>query len=398
MVASANMCIQCKGGKALCGHKRCPLLSKIEFIPKVEKQMKTTEFFGPSTSVFVGHVGYPHVNVGPVGALGFAEKIDQPENWFGMDYNSIIEMRSMALRSKQGEHIKSRSRFVEENKLLAMAKNSPDVEMNFYRKPTYRFSFSDVTQPMGPSADLDKLKMVDNVKIPHKVDYVVNDDLKSVQQIKMLYKKFDVYYIMNILSSGALGIREDQKMVPTRWGITAVDDMLAKHLMEKIRNYPQVKNYLVYESKYLDNHFIILLMPGSWEYENFEAWAPGSTWAQQAKETFLVEEYEPFKGRTTYAEGQGGGYYAARFGVCEALDEMKRQARVIVFREINEGYIVPVGVWVPRENIRNAFKTLPKVFNTLDEALNYVEPKLKVPLSKYKEQSTILKQKRLLDF
>lgn len=398
MVSAGNLCIQCKGGKALCGHARCPLLSKIEFIPKVEKQLKTTEFFGPATSVFVGHVGYPNVNVGAVGALGFAEKIDQPENWFGMDYNSIIEMRSMALRSKTNEHIKSKSRIVQENQLLALAKNAPDVEMKFQKKPVYKFSFSDITQPMGPSARLDKMKMIDNVKIPHKVDHIVHDDLRAVDQINLLYKRYDTYYIMNVLSSGILGKQEDQKMVPTRWGITAVDNMLAKALMEKIRNYQQIKNFMVYESQYLDNNFVILLMPGNWEYENFESWAPGSTWAQDAKETFLVEEYESFKGRTTYADKESGGYYAARIGVCEGLDEMRRQARVVVFREVSEGYVIPVGVWQVRENVRNAFNTTPKIFNTFDEALSHVESKLKIPLSKYKAQSKIFAQKRLLDF
>jgi hypothetical protein len=304
----------------------------------------------------------------------------------------------MALRSKTKQHIKSKSRFVQENQLLAMSIRPTDVEMNFKKKPTYRFSFSDVTQPMGPSAELEKLKMVDNVRIPQRVDQIVNDELKSVEQIKMLYQKFDIYYIMNILSSGALGMKEDQKMVPTRWSITAIDDMLAKHLIGNIRNYQQIKNYVVYESQYLDNKFVIMLMPGNWEYENFEAWAPGSTWAQGAKETFLTEEYEPFTGRTTYADKEGGGYYAARLGVCEGLEEMKRQARVIVFREISEGYVIPVGVWQVRENVRNAFKGMPKIFNTFNDAIWYVESKLRIPVSNYKEQSRILKQKRLADF
>jgi hypothetical protein len=395
---SANLCLQCKGGKALCGHSICPLLSKIEFIPKISEQMNKTEFFGPSTSVFVGHVNYPRVYVGPIGALGFKDKIDAPETWFGMEYNSIIEMRSMTLRSKSIEHVKSKSNFVEDNQLLAMSVKPTDVEMNFRRKPVYKFSFSDVTQPMGPSAPIEKLKIIDNPKIPQKVDYIVGDELKAVEQVNMLYNEVNIYQIMNILSSGSLGKDEAQKMVPTRWGITAIDDMLAKSMMQRIRDYPQVKNFRVYESQYLDNHFMILFMPGKWEYENFESWAPGSTWAQQAKEMQVIEEYEPFEGRTTYADKEGGGYYAARFGVCEALDAMKKQARVIVFREISEGYVIPVGVWQVRENVRNAMTNLPKEFTTMDEAINYIGAKTRVPILTYKEESKILKQKRIFDF
>ena len=169
-------------------------------------------------------------------------------------------------------------------------------------------------------------------------------------------------------------------------------------MMKRIRQYPIVNNYLVYESKYLDNTFIILLIPGGWEYENFEAWTPGSTWAKEAKEAFILDEYEPFKGRTKYADKEGGGYYAARFGVCEALDEMKKQARVIVFREISEGYVIPVGVWQVRENVRNAMNPVPKKFQIMKEAMDYIQTRLNLPLSKYREKSEILKQKRISDF
>jgi hypothetical protein len=396
---SANLCLQCKGGKALCGHSICPLLSKIEFIPKISEQMNKTEFFGPSTSIFVGYYGYPQVNIGPVGALGFAEKIDQPQNWFGMDYNTIIEMRSMALRSKTKQHVKSKSRFVQENQLLAMANNSPDVEMNFKKKPTYRFSFSDVTQPMGPSAELDKMKLIDNVHISRKVDYIVHDDLKAAEQCYSMYQVgVDIHKVMNILSSGALGVDENQKMVPTKWSITAFDDLVTKKLLENVRTSFEIKEIQTFESEYLGNHFIILLIPGKWEFENFEAWSPGSTWALDAKETQMVGEYEPFEGRTTYAKGQSGGYYASRFSIVEYLHNIKRQARVVAFREISEKYVVPLGVWLVRSCVKHAFDDSPTKFSSLKEALTFISSKLKLPIHNYLKDSKILCQTRLLDF
>jgi len=399
MVAGANLCLQCKGGKALCGHSRCPLLSKIEFIPKVLDQMNKTEFFGPSTSVFVGHYGYPQVNIGPIGALGFADKIDQPESLFGMDYNSIIEIRSMALRSKTKQHVNSKSRFVQENQLLAMATNLPDVEMNFRKKPVYKFSFSDVTQPMGPSAELDKMKLIDNVKIPNAVDRIVNDELKSVDQCYALYRVgTDIHKIMTIFSSGALGLDKNKKLVPTKWSITAFDDLVTKKLLEDIRTSFEIKEIQTFESEYLGNHFVILMIPGKWEFENFEAWSPGSTWALDAKETCLVEEYEPFEGRTTYAQGQSGGYYASRFSIVEYLHNVKRQARVVAFREISEKYVVPLGVWLVRSAVKHAFNSPPTKFNSLNEALNFVSSKLKLPIHNYLKDSKILRQTRLLDF
>jgi hypothetical protein len=146
-------------------------------------------------------------------------------------------------------------------------------------------------------------------------------------------------------------------------------------------------------------------MPGNWEFENFEAWAPGSTWysgaAQQTGleklKPIVLEEYEPFAGRTSYADKQGGGYYASRIAVVEYLTSIKRQARVVVFREVSEGYIIPLGVWVVRQTVRSAFKNKPIVFLTKKEALKYVNSRLRLSLNEYMKQSKILQQKRLTE-
>ena len=155
---------------------------------------------------------------------------------------------------------------------------------------------------------------------------------------------------------------------------------------------------MVYESQYLDNHFLILLMPGNWEFENFEAWAPGGLWTSNLKEPQILEEYEPHKGRTGYARFQGGGYYASRLAVVEALNKMKRQARAVVFREVYEGYVVPMGVWVVRETAREAFRRPFRKFDDLNGALNYINSKLRLPIEKYIQKSKILNQKRLNEF
>lgn len=397
MVSSARLCLICKGGRNLCGHPVCPLLPRFRIEPRMQKVSK--EFFGPSYSVFVGRQGYPNVNIGPLAAIEERPDLDRPGAWFGRDYSDIIELRSLLLRSKQRESVKSRSRFVQESQELVLASRPTDVEMSFKKKPVYRVSFSDVVQPMGPSAPLEKLRIAENPHVPRRVDRIVSDELKANQAGFQLYEGgLDVYKVSTILSSGVLGLKENKKLVPTRWGITGTDDMVAKELMGQVRVYPSVNEYLVFESRYLDNHFVILMMPGSWEFENFEAWAPGSMWSQNLKQTEILEEYEPFSGRTKYAELEGGGYYASRIACVEKLRDMKRQARVVVFREIYEGYVIPLGVWVVRETARSAYRKKPVVFPAKEEALKYINSRLRVPVSEYKKQSRILRQKRLSDF
>src|SRR3989338_3280714 len=134
----ANLCIMCKCSRMLCGLKRCPLLARAA-LPAVGEQ-----FFGPSTSVFVGRFGYPDVFIGPLGATSDISA-DEPAKWFGMDYSDIIAMRSSLLRSKQKQNIFSSSRLVGQVQELALAEPT-DVEMSFTKKPVYRISFSDIVQ------------------------------------------------------------------------------------------------------------------------------------------------------------------------------------------------------------------------------------------------------------
>lgn len=400
MTSPAGLCIVCKGSRNLCGWRTCPLYSKIRLAPQIQASLKK-DFYGPSTSVFVGHNFYPDVYVGPMAAIdpSNVEIVDSPGAWFGRPYGEILKFRSLLLRSQYRENVFSRSSFIDQNQELALAAKPTDVEMTFKNVPKMSFEFSDITHPMGPSGSIEKFKVVGNPKIPHKVEKIVNDEMKTTEASFALYAGgVDIYKLITILSSGIFGLRDRRKLVPTRWSITATHSMLANQLLEKIKQYPSINEYMVYSSEYLDNHYEILLMPGSWEYENFECWSPGSYWAQYLKQQEITEEYEPYEGRSKYASEQGGGFYANRLGLAEGLERMCRQARCVIFREIHQGYTIPVGVWQCLENVRNAFSQQPAKFATLKEALAHIGTKLRTPVSEYARKSVILKQKRLGDF
>ncbi|MDH5462222.1 MAG: hypothetical protein OEX09_08395, partial [Candidatus Bathyarchaeota archaeon] len=98
---------------------------------------------------------------------------------------------------------------------------------------------------------------------------------------------------------------------------------------------------------------------------------------------------EGFEGRTTYAS-IGGCYYAARLAVGELLAKERRQAAVAVLREARPGYIMPVGVWQVRENVRNALRQKPFKCNTLDEALARVASKFQIPIKLWIGRSKLL--------
>ncbi|MBD3388713.1 MAG: hypothetical protein GF416_06565 [Candidatus Altiarchaeales archaeon] len=396
---SREMCLKCKGGRLLCGHDHCPLLRKMDLQNPVQDRLKE-EMFGPSPSVFVGWKDYPNVYVGPMTSLDEeAERLDNPGSWYGLGFDDIIRMRSLMVRGKQKRPVSDRTRFTEKMRELALSVRPVDVETHYKRKPHFSMSFSPVSQPMGASGDVRRFHVTENPVIPRKVDYVVSDELRSVDQVRNLFdKNFDVYYLTNVLASGSLGIEDDRKMVPTRWSITAVDDMLGKELMKRIRDYPCVNDFQVYENTYLENHFEILLIPGAWEFEQFEAWSPQTLWTIGQSEHTIVQEHEGHGGRWEYAYNEGGGYYAGRFAVLEALHAMRRQARAIVFREIYDSYIMPVGVWEVRENVRKAMESRPTNHATLHQALEDINTRLTIPVGKYAEKSEILKQRRITEY
>jgi hypothetical protein len=75
---------------------------------------------------------------------------------------------------------------------------------------------SDILRPTSARVNVERMHVTDNPKIPKQVDRIVCDELKAVEAAHGLYELgLDVYKVTTILSSGALGLRGAQKMVPT---------------------------------------------------------------------------------------------------------------------------------------------------------------------------------------
>jgi len=340
--------------------------------------------FGPSPPhVFVGEYGYPTVRAGPLVALDEGI-LDAPSDLYGLTYPELLRQRALLARGFSIRHVKRAS---DEAFLIAASQKSVDVEVEFFRTPTFGLSFSAHTAPVGPAGALKRFRTTENAVIPKKIDTLVEEKRKVADALPELMERFDYHYIQKLLSAGILG--HERKLVPTKWSITATDDMMAKKLLETVRQHPPINEYRIYSNNYLYNHFEILLMPGAWEFEQFESFETGSS---------IEHEYEPFWGRTKYAESEGGGYYAGRYGVVEALHRLKKQARCVVFREVAPEYQVPMGVWQVRHNVMNAFATPPFKTNDFNDAVNDLKRRLKQPWHKYVEKSQILSQKKLFEY
>ena len=403
-----GFCAICKGGKFLCGKNRCPLAVRFNSFSKSALLIQSKDLDGACPpGVFVGRIGYPYVYAGPLVPPIHEDTsyFDQPESWFGKTIDEIVGFRSLLVRGKHRVHVKefeNSGKIMEKTIDLALSVNPVDVELNLKKKPVAAFVIDDQIQPFGPSALVKRME-ISNSHWDRNIQKAYFDiDLNASEAVNTLFQKgTSVTKIQRAFSVGAFGIKEQRRLVPTRWSITAVDDIISKNIVQKIKTYPEINEYRIYESQYLDNIFEILMMPREWSYEAMEAWYPGTVWNLSGSNTVLFSDWEGFNGRSSYAS-IGGCYYAARLAVGELLAKERRQAAVIVLREAHPGYIMPVGVWQVRENVRNAMHHNPCKYETLKEALTHISSKFQIPIKEWIQKSSLLKktlfQKRLTDY
>ena len=404
----SGLCVICKGSRLLCGKLRCPIIVKVTYYLKSIPLMDREDIDGTSPpSVFIGRIGYPNVYAGPLVPPVQADTsmYDLPELWFGKSIDEIVAFRSMLVRGKQRVHVQKFSeagRIIDKTRELALALKPVDIELLLTKKPRGNIFMSDEVQPFGPSAPIRDLHM-GNATWDHHIENAYSDiDLKAVPAVVELYGKGVLETkIQRAFSVGAFGMEKNRRFVPTRWSITAVDDILSKNLMEQVRQFPEINEYRIYESRYLDNIFEVLMVPRQWSYEAIEAWYPGTVWNPNSKQVVMFGDWEGYEKRTTYAQ-IGGCYYAARLAVCELLVKERRQATVIVLREARPGYIMPVGVWQVRENVKNAMRQKPLLYNTLNEALLRISSQFQIPLESWVQESHLIRdtlfQRRITDF
>lgn len=324
------------------------------------------QFQGASPpSIFVGSHSYPKVNTGVLSPQhsGDSRLMDSPSEWYEKDFSieKVAMMRTSLVNSRKKTDVKETGNFVMDTREIAMARKPVDLEISL--ENTYSNVTGGRVKPVSSSGDLKELRLGENPTVERKIEDMFYDrDAKTETAIRELSDSVDIYKIQQSLSAGMLGEDEDRKMVPTRWSITATDDMVSKQLRENVKQYQEIGQIEHYTNEYLGNEFHIFLIPGRWEYELIEMKRPGSVW-NAAKNTYIAQNHEPYSGRTSYADQTAGAYYASRLGILEHLNSRRRQAKALVLRDVSPEYWAPLGVWIIRETVRNAFENGEPVDN-----------------------------------
>lgn len=378
----------------------------LEYLEDVEARFdfgsgSGTVFGSTAPEIFVDRSNYPNISTGiltPVGAEERAAEFRTNSNWYtrNVGIENVLKYRSGLLNSTRRTAVNVHDAwggFIGVQREVAIADRPVDVEIGLSDTPEIDLSFDNVTEPRGPRATAESADLGENPHVPLEVEKTLaDDDWKAEGAMTYLYNRgFDVYDIKTILSVGALGEASNRRLVPTRWSITAVDDIVGQFLRGKILNASFIDTIEVWVNEFMGNRYWIVLTPGQWEYEFVEMKSPGSVWnPAPGGEIWMGSAHEGYEGRSSYVDETAGAYYAARVGVLEYLTEIDRQAKVLVLREVSDEYWAPVGVWQIRESVRNAFSGEHGEAESFTDAINQILPELPVTKDDLRRKSELI--------
>ena len=346
-------------------------------------------------SVFVGSHNYPKVFVGPMvpPIHGDTSLLDSPEDWSGKSLEDIVNFRLNLVRGIQKVGIdQTDGRYIENLQELTMSSKPIDSDLIFQKSTTSNISLDGESAPFGPIGEIKSAKFSGTTSLKSIEKTYYDKDLKAQDAVLNLYNSgIEISKIQKCFSIGMLG--QKRKLVPTKWSITATDDIISKSLTGEVLNFSLIDSCRVFSHEHLGNIFTIVLFPHRWIYEMIEAWYSGGILG-------FGSDYEDARG-IDHPPAIAGAYFAAKLGVLEYLTKMKIQAGVVILREIRPEYAIPVGVWQVREGIREAMKQVPIIADDFNHALSLASQKMSISKSEWLAHGNILglvRQKVLSDF
>jgi hypothetical protein len=377
-----------------------------EFVNANSKRFTNKVIDGSSPpSLFVGEYGYPHVRVGPMVPPyhGDTSILDNPELWLGKSLEEIVNYRINLLKGTMIHNVsKISDRYIESLQDMALSKRAVDSTMTFEKIPSQYLNEMVLSKsyleeiPTVFSAPVSEFKIYPSTsdeKIEKK--YYDGDLLASDAVVELYENNIDITRIAKVLSIGMLGRKKNRKLVPTKWSITAADDIVSINLLKKIKDNTVLDCYLVFDFNHLGNYYSIIFIPDDvWNFEMIESWIDTNG------RVHIGSDYESGKNIDHYPS-IAGAYFAARLAAAEYLFKKRKKSSVLILREIHPEYFMSLGVWQIREGIRESLKFKGKKFESFDSALKYGVSKTSLSINEWIKNSSIIrnkKQKRISDY
>ncbi|MCE4606349.1 MAG: Nre family DNA repair protein [Desulfurococcales archaeon] len=392
-----SLCAKCKGYKRLCGLPYCPLLERYTWQVHGVQSIKGTEVDAPTPpSVLVGEHGYPYIRLYYTTTPGSPNSSlhDDPRTWADKEYSlrKIIALRSQTVSGIiKVEATDPWNLYNKELSLAAISTKPVSSEVILEKKPKPSLLFNGTTKPIGPASPARKVVIAENPHVPKPIEKVLVDDLKSSKAVWYLYEHgVNIYSIIKAFSLGMTGTLRNRRIVPTRWGTSAVDSIIAGSMIREIRSLPVINETRIYHGYYIGNSYTIVFLPGIYEVEWIEIWYPSTPWVPGYGKTVIVKVTEDHRGKF---DKMDGGYLAARLSVAEKLYKLRRQAAVLIIREVFPYYYAPVGNWQIRETTRKILVNPPvNKPKTLQELIDAVRKYVKYDVRKIISESRLIRK------
>jgi hypothetical protein len=294
-------------------------------------------------------------------------------------------------------------RHVESMQELAMSESPAETEATFEKMPIVdvqmqeELRFDHEATPFGPAAPLRGFK-ASSLSADQRIETAYYDtDLRAAEAMMELYRRsVEVSIIQRVLSAGMLGVKKKRKLVPTRWSISATDDIISSMLVKEIGMNPTIDLFEVTRYSHLANYYSIILIPDDmWIFEMIESW-----FTSRGQATIGADN-EDERG-LNHSPTIAGAYFAARLAVAEHLANRHKKAGAIVLREIHPDYVMPLGVWQIREGVREALKNPSQKFELFDHAMSFACSYMSLSKNEIVQKSQIWKsfkdQTKISDF
>jgi hypothetical protein len=357
-------------------------------------------------SVFVGRYGYPKVRLGPMipPMHGDTTILDRTELWAGKSIEEIANYRLSLVRGTFTTNVHNTlGRYMEHMQELAMSKRPAESEATFEKKPISdadlekEMRLNTEAAPFGPAAPLKTFK-VSSLSTDQRIEAAYYDtDLKASDAVMELYRQgVETSSIHRVMSIGMLGVKKNRKLVPTRWSISATDDIISRRIVKENETNTAIDLFEVMQYAHLANQYSVVLIPDeTWIFEMVESWFTGSG------SMATGSDYEDARGLDHYP-AIAGAYFAARLAVAEHLARRRRKAAALVLREIHPDYVMPLGVWQIREGVREALRRPAQKFENMDQALSFACAGMSMSKQETTRKSRLWKylknQTRITDF
>ncbi len=367
-----------------------------EYLAKYGNLFSSDSLSGSSPpSVFVGSYNYPKVNVGPMvpPIHGDTRILDAPERWIGKSLEEIVNYRLNLIRGIQKVPVNDPTgRYIENLQELAMSEEATDSDVQFVKATSPVGLIDGYSAPFGPVGEIKSVKFSNSVsERPIEKLYYDRDVLAADAVLKLYNSGIEISKIQKCFSIGMFG--KKRKLVPTRWSITATDDIISKSLINETLDYSIIDSVRVFHHSHLGNSYSVLLFPHRWIYEMTEAW-----WSNGV--LGFGSDGEDARG-IDHPPAIAGAYFAAKLAVGEYLMKNGIQAGCVIFREIRPEYAIPVGVWQIREGVREAMKQKPVIVDSFEKGLEIAAKPMSVSKKEWLAHGGIiqtLRQKTISDY